>query len=236
MQTCRRESIARAERTRNTSAMTLTELLIVLVIIGILIALLMPAFFQARSGRRSPCKSNLKMIGLALHNYADVYGGFPPAYTTDENGEPLHSWRTLLLTFVDQAPLYNTIDISKPWDDPVNAAAMATSLQVYRCHDADVGDNMTTYAALVGEDHFLHPDRSREIAKIEDGTSAGWRATPSEVVAQLQGKNICVHRKGMVLTSPRNSRPSYGASAIAERPPPPVRCLECKLTTLWRRG
>ncbi|MCA8992264.1 MAG: DUF1559 domain-containing protein [Planctomycetaceae bacterium] len=152
-------------------AFTLWELLAVLVIIAILIALLLPAFFQAMPRPYPPCKRNLKSIGLALYNYADVYGGFPPAYTTDENGKPLHSWRTLLLPFVDQAPLYDTIDLPKPWDDPINAEALGTVVRIYQCPGAKLKGNLTTYAALVGEDHFLHPERSREISEMEDGTS-----------------------------------------------------------------
>ncbi|MCA9032103.1 MAG: DUF1559 domain-containing protein [Planctomycetaceae bacterium] len=153
-------------------AFTLWELIAVLVILAVLIALLLPALQSPRStGPRSHCKNNLKQIALALHNYSDTYGGFPPAYTTDENGRPLHSWRTLLLPFVDQAPLYRTIDLTKPWDDPVNAEALGTVVRIYQCPGAKLKGNLTTYAALVGEDHFLHPERSREISEMEDGTS-----------------------------------------------------------------
>lgn len=95
--------------------LTLIEVLVVLAILACLAALTMPAIRQSREPtRRSHCKNNLKQIGLALHNYLDAYGSFPPPFTLDANGNRLHSWRTLILPFIDQAPLYNQIDLTKP--------------------------------------------------------------------------------------------------------------------------
>src|SRR5207248_11120546 len=61
-------------------------------------ALMLPAVQQAReAARRTQCSNNLRQIGLALHNYAQVYGSFPPAFVADEEGKPMHSWRVLIL-------------------------------------------------------------------------------------------------------------------------------------------
>lgn len=102
---------------------TLIELLVVIAIIAILIALLLPAVQQAReAARRSTCKNNMKQLGLALHNYNETHGVLPPgvinpagAGTTPGNiitGQPVthglnHTAFTLLLPYLDQAPLYN---------------------------------------------------------------------------------------------------------------------------------
>ena len=103
---------------------TLIELLVVIAIIAILIALLLPAVQQAReAARRTQCKNCQKQIALALHNYLDVHRVFPPgnvlAVTNGSNGNQL-GWGTMVLPFLDQAPLYNQIDKSESWNSCAN--------------------------------------------------------------------------------------------------------------------
>jgi prepilin-type N-terminal cleavage/methylation domain-containing protein/prepilin-type processing-associated H-X9-DG protein len=148
---------------------TLLELLVVVGIIGILIALLLPATRSSRSAaRRSQCTNNLKQIALALSNYEQAYKALPPAYTVDAKGRPLHSWRTLILPYLEQEPLYRTIDLSKPWNDPANARALETSLPVFLCPEAAGPRNTTTYLAIAAPNGGLIPQESRRLAEITD--------------------------------------------------------------------
>ena len=96
---------------------TLIELLVVIAIIAILIALLLPAVQQAReAARRTQCKNNLKQLGLAMHNYLDVFGSFPPGAvhssvprsgTAPTSFGP--SFYGMLLPYVEQAALYQSL-------------------------------------------------------------------------------------------------------------------------------
>ncbi len=155
------------------SGFTALELIVALGIIVVVVLLLMPAERRAREpARRAQCRNNLKQIGLALHNYHDQHGVFPPAFTVDAAGKPLHSWRTLILPYLDQAALYDSIDLSKPWDDPANAHAKETATYCYSCPSNPLPAGMTTYVGLVGEQNFFSPTHPRKHSELPPGKSS----------------------------------------------------------------
>ena len=99
--------------------LTLIELLVVIAIVAVLIALLLPAVQQAReAARRTVCRNNLRQIGIALHNYHDAHSTFPPGYIQEDlNDAYKHTgfgWGTMLLPFVEQSVLYQTLDFESP--------------------------------------------------------------------------------------------------------------------------
>jgi prepilin-type N-terminal cleavage/methylation domain-containing protein len=153
-------------------ALSLTELIVVLGIIAILAALFLPAYRSAGpAARRTQCLNNIRNIALALRNYEEEYHVLPPAYTVDARGNRLHSWRTLILPYLDQKSLYKRIDLSKPWYDPANAKIGETALSIYSCPEAhrpesQCPENCTTYLAVVTPDSCLRAGKSRALSEI----------------------------------------------------------------------
>jgi type II secretory pathway pseudopilin PulG len=141
---------------------------------GVGLALLLPAVQQAReAARRTQCKNNLRQIGLALHNYHETYGAFPPAYVADASGKPMHSWRVLILPFLDQQGLYNEYNLAEPWDGPNNSRLLARIPPQYICvsNPTDAGSTNTAYAAAFGTRCVFRGFEPVNLREITDGAS-----------------------------------------------------------------
>lgn len=137
-------------------------------------ALLLPAITQARhAAQHAAAQNNMKMIGLALHNYHDVYGAFPPAYTTDENGRPMTSWRVLILPYLEQNNLYQQYDLSQPWDSPQNMllARETPAAFVSPAHADQFNPGTTTYVAIAGPNTAINTQRPVALKDITNGIS-----------------------------------------------------------------
>lgn len=135
---------------------TLIELLVVIAIIAILIALLLPAVQQAReAARRSTCKNNVKQLGIALHSYHETHGTFPPGWiqrstastcqpnSTGANCLPGWGWGTMLLPFIDQANLYNALNVSGTDLVVAPTTESETTIPLFRC-PSDTGSNLNS--------------------------------------------------------------------------------------------
>jgi type II secretory pathway pseudopilin PulG len=147
-------------------------LLVVIAIIGILVALLLPAVQNAReSARRTGCKNNLKQLGLALATYVDAFGTFPPGSVRRFAGTftppaPLGgswqtsqlSWMTRLLPYLDQKTIYKKIDWSQEQGDQgaTHAILRNTRLGIFRCpsdgakEGSSTSHGPTNYVACIG--------------------------------------------------------------------------------------
>jgi prepilin-type N-terminal cleavage/methylation domain-containing protein/prepilin-type processing-associated H-X9-DG protein len=124
-------------------AFTLIELLVVIAIIAILIALLVPAVQKVRAAAAiTQCTNNLKQMGLAFHGYHGDNKKFPPGYLATGayvNGAtdttPGWGWGTYILPYLEQASLFNQLNLSQPVQ---NSPAIQTMVTVYIC-PSDMG-------------------------------------------------------------------------------------------------
>lgn len=153
-------STSKVDSRSDRKAFTLIELLVVIAIIAILVALLLPAVQQAReAARRISCKNNMKQIGIAVHNYADIYGVFPDG-GRDRGTDPCSgccnadnrgdwNWMYQLLPQIEQSNLYY-----EPSDTKIYQTAVAT----YYCpsrrkatqYPSSTGYGKTDYAGNAG--------------------------------------------------------------------------------------
>ncbi|HTU25419.1 MAG TPA: DUF1559 domain-containing protein [Pirellulales bacterium] len=129
----------RSHRAARLAGFTLIELLAVIAIIGLLIALLLPAVQSAReAARRSQCTNNLKQIGLALENYESYKKVFPSGYVSQytANGTdtgPGWGWATLILPMLEETALANQLNLNLPIENAANSPAITTPLSEYLC-------------------------------------------------------------------------------------------------------
>lgn len=135
---------------KHARGMTIVELLVVIAVIGLGVALLVPAVQSARaSSRRLECANTLKQFGLAIGNYTSAYDAYPPGVMG--RGFSLH---VALLPYADQSALFNAInmELTVGRSRPFNRTASETTLSLLVCpSDSLVNTGMTNYAGCLGD-------------------------------------------------------------------------------------
>jgi prepilin-type N-terminal cleavage/methylation domain-containing protein len=137
----------------NKRGFTIIELLVVTSVAVVSLALAMPAMQKSRQvARNVECANRLKSIGLAMHNYHDTYNTLPPGWVSRRptgEGHPSTGWSTSILPFLEQAALYNELNVVGSVYEPRQASGVSAdrqnallkrSLPQYRCVAEPEGD------------------------------------------------------------------------------------------------
>jgi hypothetical protein len=117
--------------------------------------------------------NNLKLMSLAMHNYHDANGKFPPVANLSKDGKPLLSWRVHILPYVEQQALYQQFHLDEPWDSEHNLklAKILPKVYVHPAHPRLAVDGKTVYVAPVGPKTIFSQKEGTKMSEITDGTS-----------------------------------------------------------------
>ena len=175
--------------------------------VAVLFGLLLPSISTpAWVGRRMSCGNNLKQIVLALHDYHDIYGSLPPNYIADKNGQPMHSWRMLILPHIGRQDLYGQYRFDEPWNGPNNSKLADQIEWAYSCPEdhpkqRSQPSTETSFVAIVG-DHTPWPgEKAISFADFTDGTA--------NVIIVVE-----VHHSGIHWMEPRDLHVTQMAATI----------------------
>jgi len=108
---------------------------------------------------------------LAVANYHETYGCFPPVYVADRDGKPMHSWRVLILPFLEQKELYNAYNFAEPWNGPSNRNLVSRVGNIYLRSGLESEQNRTTsFVAVVGPQTVWPGSTATAYKNLRDGS------------------------------------------------------------------
>lgn len=159
---------------KDRNAFTLVEMLVVIAIIGVLVALMLPAAQQAReAARRGQCQNNLKQLGLAFHNFVDAHRGFPGSRTMSP---VMRGWVVDLLPFIEGEPLRKAYHFDQHFYAAANQPVVSTPLAVVQCPSSPEQNRLVpltvggvTYGSAAAGDYYV---RHRGVRGFDGATKS----------------------------------------------------------------
>lgn len=122
---------------------------------------------------------------MAVANYHDVEGHYPPPYLTDQDGRPMHSWRVLILPYIEADDIYKQYDFNESWDGPTNSKLATRMPKLFAfTGDDQPGGTTTNYLAVVGPNTVWRPDKRVSDKDVKDGLAS------TIMVVENRGLNV----------------------------------------------
>ncbi len=237
---------ARNPKEKPSPLFTFARLLGVIAVLGVLIALLLPAIPSAREpARRMQCSNHLKRIMNAFYDYREEHGHFPPAYTVDENGKPLHGWRVLILPYIEIETngLYEKIRQDEPWDSEHNRQFHSEAPSIFRCpsnpreardfrcptcHQEHISLlSGSFYSVIVGEEAAFfgsetksstEEERKDAIFLAERRIPVNWMDPSREMTFETACKGVNVDAMGISSYHPEIAHVGLGDGSVGQLP------------------
>ncbi len=115
--------------------------------------------------------NNLKLVGLAMHNYRDAHGRFPAPTIQGKDGRPLLSWRVAILPYLEEYGLYQSFKLDEPWDSPHNKPLLERMPRLYARlrPPGEAPESLTHLRVFVGEGTPFEGGRGPRWEDFPDG-------------------------------------------------------------------
>jgi len=169
------------------------------------VAFLIPSLLRLQGQNQlTAAESNLKALVGAMQQYHDNWGCFPPAITYGPDGvTPYHSWRVLLLPYLEQDVLYTQYNLREPWNSPNNRFVMQQMPQVFS-NGASRGNNVTSFVVVTGDRTMfpLQTSTSRKDAAKGQGATALIVEAAFNQVTWTEPKDLAFDNMSFVINDP----------------------------------
>ena len=133
---------------------------------------MMPAVTRAQvAAGRAQAANNLKQVAIAMHNYHDTYRKMPSPAITDDDDEPLLSWRVAILPFLGEQALYEQFKRDEPWNSPHNIRLIERMPSVYQAPSDTLAPGETVVQLPIGDKAMFSEGKETRFRDILDGTS-----------------------------------------------------------------
>ncbi len=164
---------------------------------------------QKRAARQSRCIGHATRILVSLGQYQDKYGHLPPAVVFDKAGKPMHSWRVLLLEFID-SDLFKAYDFEEPWNGPNNKKFSVGMPECYSCpNDPEARKrHLTSYVGVTGERTAFPSGKRVSLEKLLESEPRApmFAEVTGSNIHWMEPRDICLTNANYVLKGVRVSR------------------------------
>lgn len=155
---------------------------------------------------------------MAVVNYHAANGHYPPAFIADENGSPIHSWRVIILPFLEEQELFDRYDFTQPWNSEANMRLATEMPSIYAFHgEYKPGTVTTNYLAVVGENTVWPGASPRTTDEVTDqySTTIMLVENAGENVHWMEPRDLNADTMSLAVNSPKGVSSKYLSPAVA---------------------